>query len=471
MAPKTIAILGAGDRGASFTAFIRQLPDLAQVVAVADPRPEYRSISGTQRAFRDWKEFVAQPKFCDAVVIATPDREHVGPAVACLKKGYDVLLEKPMATTLADCRAIEAAQRASGRIVAVCHSLRYHVGFRKVKELIVEGAIGRLITLDLLEQVAFWRYAHSFVRGNWSNEGRSTFMLLAKNCHDIDYLAWLVDRPCQQVSSFGTLTWFRRENAPAKSTERCTDPCPLEPTCPYSALKRYIHTDRTAWPANIVCADHSGPAHLRALRTGPYGRCVWKCDNDVVDHQTVNFLFADDVTATFTMTAFTQHGGRRLHAHGTEAELIFDEDTITIRRFKDHRDLTETIRLREPGLHGGGDARVVTEWLEALHSRDTTRIASNAQESLKSHTIVFAAEKSRLEGRTVSLAEMQESNEPPAPPRRIRSVSTESCRPTDPPTPAPHPVPPPSAADRSRPTPPPAPPQPRQRRRAGVPKA
>lgn len=423
MNPKTIAILGVGDRGASYAALIRQLPDLGQIVAVADPRPEYRNISGTQRAFRNWKEFAAQPKFCDAVVIATPDREHVAPAVACLKKGYDVLLEKPMATTLADCRAIEAAQRAYGRIVAVCHSLRYQVGFRKVKELIDGGAIGRLITLDLLEQVVFWHHAHSFVRGNWSNEARSTFMLLAKSCHDIDYLAWLADRPCQQVSSFGALTYFRRENAPAKSAKRCTDPCPIEAVCPYSALKQYVHADRTAWPANVVSATHSENAHLRVLRTGPYGRCVWKCDNDAVDHQTVNLLFADDVTATFTMTAFTQRGGRRLRVHGTEGELAFDEKTIALRRFNDSRDVEEIPIPKETGSHSGGDARVVKEWLEALHSRDESRIVANAQESLKTHTIVFAAEKSRLEGRTVSLAEMQESAVRPARPHRVRRVS------------------------------------------------
>jgi predicted dehydrogenase len=423
MTPKQIAILGAGDRGASFAALIRTMPELAQIAAIAEPRPEYRNIAGTERGFRDWKEFVAQPKFCDAVVIATPDREHAGAAVACLQKGYDVLLEKPMATTLDECRAIEAAQRASGALFGVCHSLRYQIGFRKVKELIADGYIGRLMALDLVEQVSFWHHAHSFVRGTWGNEGRAAFMLLTKSCHDIDYLAWLADRPCKQVSSFGALSWFRRENAPAKSAERCTDPCPLEPTCAYSALRRYVHADRTAWPANVVSHDHSGPAHLKALKTGPYGRCVWKCDNDVVDHQTVNLLFAGDITATFTMSAFTQRSGRKLRAHGSEAELLFDEETITIRRFKDHRDLSETLRLREHGLHGGGDARVLKDWLEALHSRDATRIVANAQESLKTHTIVFAAEKSRLESRTVSLAELQESVEPPAKPRRGRRAS------------------------------------------------
>lgn len=408
---KTIAIIGAGGRGTGFAKLISEHPDLGKVIAVAEPRDEYRDGLAAEhqidrsRVFRTWQEFIAQPKMCDAVVIATSDREHVGPAVACLDKGYDMLLEKPMATSLADCRAIEAAQRRSGKLLGVCHSLRYHIGFRKVKELLQAGAIGRIITVDLLEQVAYWHQAHSFVRGNWGNEGRATFMLLAKSCHDIDYLSYIIDQPCERVSSFGALTYFRRENAPAGSTDRCTDNCPVEKTCTYSAIKTYVNSNRKLWPANVVSRDHSEEAHLAAIKTGPYGRCVWKCDNDVVDHQVVNLQFARDITATFTMTAFTQDGGRRLRVHGTDGELAFDEKTITIKTFADGR--VEPIQpVAEEGGHGGGDARVIHDWLTALQTRNPAGIVANAQESLKTHTIVFAAEKSRRERRLVELSEM-----------------------------------------------------------------
>lgn len=412
MKPKSIAIIGAGGRGTNFATLISQFSHLGKVTAVAEPRDDYRQAIVTthnvspDKTFRTWQEFIAQPQLCDAVVIATMDREHVEPAVTCLNKGYDVLLEKPMATSLADCRAIEAAQRQSKRIVGVCHSLRYQKAFCKVKELIDSGAIGRLITLDQLEQVGFWHQAHSFVRGNWGNESRSTFMLLAKSCHDIDYIAYLVGKPCLKVTSFGNLSYFRRENAPAGSTDRCTAPCPAEPTCTYSAIKHYVNTQRrNEWPASVVSHDHTYEAHLNAIRTGPYGRCVWKCDNDVVDHQVVNMQFADDITATFTMTAFTKRGGRKLRAHGTEGELFFDEDKITVNTFRDGN--TQRIEIApESGGHGGGDTRVVLEWLLALHSRDESRIVANAQESLRTHTIVFAAEKSRHEGRLVDLKEM-----------------------------------------------------------------
>jgi predicted dehydrogenase len=255
---KTVAILGAGSRGTGFGKLVHHYGHLGKVAGVAEPRDEYRKsfaeehqIPGTM-VFRTWEEFCQHPRLCDAVVISTMDQQHIAPAVACLDKGYDVLLEKPMATSLADCRAIEQAQNRSGRIVSVCHSMRYHKGFRKVKELIKGGAIGRLITLDLIEQVNYRHQAHSFVRGNFGNEGRATFMLLAKSCHDIDYLSYLVGEPCLRVSSFGALTYFKRENAPPKSTERCTDPCPLESKCEYSAIKVYVDGERQYWPSSIT---------------------------------------------------------------------------------------------------------------------------------------------------------------------------------------------------------------------------
>jgi len=408
ISPKTVAIIGAGGRGAHFGSLIANTFS-EKVVAVAEPRPEYRQgLAGQfgippERQFATWQEFTAQPKMCDAVVIATMDKDHVGPAVNCLKKGYDLLLEKPMATTLEDCRAIETAQRQSKAIVAVCHSLRYNKGFRKVFDLTADGTIGKIITIDQLEDVAFWHQAHSFVRGNWGNEDRSAFMLLAKSCHDIDYIAFLAGKPCLRTSSFGSLAYFCRANAPQGSPERCTDGCPVEASCPYSAIKAYVNTaDRNTWPANVISYDHSAPAHLAAIKTGPYGRCVFKCDNDVVDHQVVTMEFEDDITATFTMTAFG-FGGRRLRVHGTEGMLFFQEDKIILHTFRDRN--TTTIEVApESGGHGGGDERVVKEWLQALHTGNDSCIVTNAQESLCTHTIVFAAEKSRREKRTVDIA-------------------------------------------------------------------
>ena len=408
MQSKAIAIIGAGGRGHEFAQMFHDAQPKAKVVAVAEPREGYRQRLAQQyglapaNVMKDWQEFVTRPKLCDAVYIATMDRDHCAPAVACMKLGYDVLLEKPLAATLADCQLIEATQRATGCIFAVCHSLRYQKGFRRVKELLEAGAIGRVMSVNLTEQVAWWHQAHSFVRGNWGNEGRSSFMLLAKSCHDIDYLHYLVGKSCLSVSSFGALSYFRAENAPAGSGARCVD-CAVERTCNYSAIKQYVESKREEWPANVVALDHSRETHLSAIGSSPYGRCVWKCDNDVVDHQTVNMLFEDDVTAVFTMTAFTQGGGRVLRVHGTLGELFFEETSITIKTFGDGN--TTPIKLgSETGAHGGGDQRIVDTFIDALFSRDDSQIVASAQESLKTHSVVFAAEQSRCEGRTVNLS-------------------------------------------------------------------
>jgi len=286
--------------------------------------------------------------------------------------------------------------------VAVAHSLRYHRGFRRVKELIDGGAIGEVVTVDQLEQIAYFHFAHSYVRGNWGNLGRATPLLLAKSCHDIDYVAWLVGKPCLRASSFGSLVHFTPANAPAGSTARCMDGCAAEASCAYAARRQYVEGDRTAWPASVITTDHSAEAHLAAIATGPYGRCVYQADNDVVDHQVAILEFEGGITATLTVTAFTQGQGRRVRVHGTRGELSFDERTITIRTYLDGA-VTTIDAGEEPGPHGGGDARVVATWLEALRRRDPELVPTGVEESLRTHAIGFAAEAGRLEGRVVEV--------------------------------------------------------------------
>jgi predicted dehydrogenase len=409
--PLRIAVLGAGHRGEIFGDLIARHPDLARVVAVAEPRAPYRQAFAARHGldpadvFETWQELAASGRPYDAAVVATMDRDHLGPALAGLERGWDLLLEKPMAASLEDCVAIARVQRASNAIVAVCHSLRYHQGFRRVRDLVAAGAIGDVVTVDQLEQVAYYHFAHSYVRGNWGNLGRATPLLLAKSCHDLDYMAWLVDKPCLRVSSFGSLVHFTPANAPAGSAARCTEGCAAEATCAYSAIRQYVTTDRHAWPAMVAAADHSEAAHREAIERGPYGRCVYRADNDVVDHQVAILEFEGGATATLTVTAFTQEQGRRVRVHGTRGELAFDEARITIKTYADGAttvyDLPE-----EAGPHGGGDARVVAAWLEALHRRDPAVVTSGVDASLETHAIGFAAEQSRLEGRVVDVAEV-----------------------------------------------------------------
>ncbi len=402
----TVAIIGAGARGRGFAGTVTGFAPLGKVVAVAEPREvQRREMAETHgipagSVFQDWQSFCEQPKCCDAVVIATMDQEHAGPAIACMRKGYHVLLEKPMATTLEDCRAIAAAAEEAGVITSVCHSLRYNKGFAKLKDIVASGRLGRLITVDHLEQVAWWHQAHSFVRGNWGNEARSSFMLLSKSCHDLDYMSYLIGAPCRTVSSFGGLTYFTREHAPAGSGERCVD-CAVEPDCAYSAIRHYVR--KRTFPAHVTTV-RTDEGMLEAIRTGPYGRCVWKTDNDVVDHQVVSLQYAGGVTATFTMTGFTQQMGREIRVHGTEAEARFAESRIEIREF-DSGD-TESITVApEGGGHGGGDSRVVLSWLRAIRENNRSLVTTDVQESLRTHAVVFAAETARREGRLVLLAD------------------------------------------------------------------
>jgi predicted dehydrogenase len=405
-------VLGAGERGSIFGDLLAELATRAEVVAVAEPRAEHRERFAARHdlpaeaVFETWQEFTAVKRECDAVVVATMDRDHLGPAIASLAHGYDLLLEKPMAASLDECAALAHAQQSGTAIVAVCHSLRYHRGFRKVKELVAAGAIGEVVNVDQLEQIAYFHFAHSYVRGNWGNAGRATPLLLAKSCHDLDYIAWLVDRPCRRVASFGSLTHFTPANAPPGASTRCLDGCAAEPACTYSAVRQYVQADRTAWPARVISVDHSREAHLAAIAEGPYGRCVYRADNDVVDHQVAILEFEGGATATLTVTAFTQGQGRRVRVHGTRGELAFDERTITLRTFADG-DVTTIVPAPEPGPHGGGDMRVLAAWLEAIRWRDPELVTTDALASLDTHLIGFAAEQARLQGNVVELGPMR----------------------------------------------------------------
>ena len=263
--------------------------------------------------YADWREVVARPRFADAVIIATQDPLHAEPAIAFADLGYHILLEKPMAPNAADCRRIAAAAQANGVMFAVCHVLRYTTYTKKVKEIVTSGRLGEIVSLQHLEPVGFWHQAHSFVRGNWRSEHESSFMLLAKSCHDLDWIRHIMGKRCTQVSSFGSLLHFRAENRPVGAADRCLE-CAVETTCPYSAPRIYLGRVRhgeTGWPVNVLTPDLTEAGVTEALRSGPYGRCVYACDNDVVDHQVVNMQFEDGATASFTMTAFTRQRDRR----------------------------------------------------------------------------------------------------------------------------------------------------------------
>ncbi len=257
------------------------------------------------------------------MIIATPDRYHAEIAVAFAEKGYAMLLEKPMATNPADCRRIVEAVQRNGILFAVFHDFRYFSYTRRLKEIVDSGLIGEILSIQHLEPVGYWHYAHSYVRGNWRNEAESSFMLLAKSCHDIDWLRYILGQRCVQVSSFGSLTHFKRSQKPAAAGEalRCLD-CAYETQCPFSAKRFYLsrlREGRHGWPLDVVTPIFTEEALTQALREGPYGRCVYECDNDVVDHQVVNLLYENGATASFTMTGLSEFADRKTTLFGTAA--------------------------------------------------------------------------------------------------------------------------------------------------------
>lgn len=407
--PVSFVVVGAGGRGHLFCKWLKDHPQFGHVVAVAEPDEKRRTRIADMfdlpkdRVFADWKPLLDQGKIADAMINTTMDQLHAPTAIPALDLGYHMMLEKPMATTLEECIAIDNARQRNGRIVLVCHSLRYRVICVEVKRMLEAGAIGRLLSVDLLEPVGALHQAHSFVRGNWGNESRSTFMLMAKSCHDMDLLASLVDKPCRRVSSFGSLSYFTPAHAPKGATPRCTDDCPAEADCMYSALKIYAGDDDAWWVAHAGFADLPREQRIEKLKTSPYGRCVYGTDNDVVDHQVVALDFDDDVTATFTMTAFAK-GNRQLRLHGTEGELRADVETNTIdlHRFADGVE-QKTVIPTQTGGHGGADDQLIRKFIAAIRENNPSLITTGTDVSLASHRIVFAAEQARRENRMVTL--------------------------------------------------------------------
>lgn len=411
--PVSVAVVGAGSRGTAYAEWVGANPRLARIVAVAEPRETRRSAFAArhglppERVFARWDDLVAATRthgrLADIAAVTTLDDQHVEPALALADLGYHLLLEKPIAPTAAECRRVVAGIQDAGVMLAVCHVLRYASYTDVVKRVVDSGRLGRVLDVQHLEPVGFWHQAHSYVRGNWRREDTTSPMLLAKCCHDVDWLRYIVGRPIERVSSFGSLSHFRAEERPAGAGERCTD-CRVEPCCPYSAVRFYgglAAAGRTGWPLDVITEDLSAVGVRRVLETGPYGRCVYACDNDVVDHQVVALEFGGGATATLTMTAFAPAGHRRTRIHGSHGSLECDGDTVSVTDFLTAE--TETIEVATAGMdagagHGGGDAGVIAALVAAVASGDPGRIRSGPAESLETHLAVFAAETARHRG-------------------------------------------------------------------------
>ncbi|TLS52424.1 Gfo/Idh/MocA family oxidoreductase [Paenibacillus antri] len=408
------ALLGAGGRGMfAYGEYARKRPNEIRFVAVAEPDEERRTRFAEQhgipeeRRFETWERLLAHPKLCRALLVCTQDNDHYEPTMRALEQGYDILLEKPMSTDPSEALAIARRAEELGRVLTVCHPMRYSPYFQEAKRIVDGGEIGRVMTVQWTENVGYWHQAHSFVRGNWRNAGQSSPMILQKSCHDMDMLQWLIGTECEAVSSFGSLSYFHEGNAPAGSAARCTDGCAVERTCPFSAIKWY-YNEKTDFVQRAASISNKLEDRWEAIRTGPYGRCVYRCDNDVVDHQVVNLRFEGDVTVSFTMTGFTEENARTFKIMGTEGQIRGNEERneLEVKRFGGARRMYYPEQVE--GGHNGADTMLMSEFVKQLERGAPASLTSGIV-SAKSHLIAFAAEASRRSGRTIDMKEYIES--------------------------------------------------------------
>ena len=396
MAAFKALVLGAGYRGRAYSEFAAAHPDLLEIVGVADPM-QAETIPAP-RYWKDWRDCLAERPEADIVMITMPDDLHHEPALLALDAGYHLLLEKPISPTESECREVIERAHECRRLVIVGHILRYTRYFAHIKAIIDSGEIGEVVSINHQESAGFWKIAHAYVRGIFANAEKASPIILAKCSHDFDLFVWWLGCRCRKVSSFGSIKLFRPENAPEGATERCVN-CPEEVRrhCLWDAHKMYLEFDDLRY----LFADSSFSAMRRLIQDSPYGRCVYHCDNDVPDHQTVIMEFEGGATVTHTMTGFTGRNVRTTRISGTRGEIIGDGDILDVRRF-DGGDVETGVppafRIKNNSRHGGGDFNLVAEMLRILQRNNPEEIRRVTDEALQSHVIAFAAERSRLAG-------------------------------------------------------------------------
>lgn len=410
MKTKKAILIGAGDRGArAYAPYALEYPNELEIVAVAEPNEERRNRMkdshdiSPDNCFSTWGEMLAAKPIADIAIICTLDRDHYEPTLKALELGYHVLLEKPMSPDPKECIMMERIARKYNRQLTICHVLRYTEFWTKIRKVIAGGTIGEVASLQLNENVEIMHMSHSFVRGNWSNKEESSPMILQKSCHDMDIISYVMDKKCERVSSYGSLMYFREENAPKGAPNRCLNGCPAELTCPFHAGRYYLGEGK-GW-ARKFTEDDSRQGIINALNETSYGKCVFKSDNNVVDHQVVNMEFEGGATATFSMSGFTREQTRMVQIMGTKGEIRGNmaENCISIYDFLTKHETV--IKFDNPvGGHGGGDNGIVRSFLRDIDSKEVNGSVSSSSVSVRSHLMAFAAEESRLtKGNSIEL--------------------------------------------------------------------
>ena len=412
MAAIDTIVIGAGSRGNAYGRFALEFPQELNVVGIAEPDPVRRDLFVAEHriapdmVFHDWQSLLASGRAeASAIINCTMDRFHFESTMRMLDMGCDVLLEKPMTPVPEEnVRLVQRAEE-TGRLLQICHVLRYTPFWQALRDVVQSGALGRIVSVTHRENLAYYHMAHSFVRGNWRNQATSGPMILCKCCHDFDILLWILQRSVVHLNSFGSMIHFRPENAPEGATQRCTDGCPAAESCKYEATRIYVR-EGSGWPQNAVSYIPTPEARLEQLKTDWYGRCVYHCDNDVVDHQTVNMELDDGSTVTLVMNGQGDEECRTMRWDGTKATLYgkFSSRGDEIRL---HHHLTGEVEevpvmARGSSGHGGGDFGIVRSFVKALNGEADDSITT-ARESLESHLLAFAAEESRLNKTVINM--------------------------------------------------------------------
>ena len=410
-------LIGAGQRGMIYA---REAYERGhEIVAVAELDPAKREIArgefgiAPECSFATGEELLAKERMGEAAIVATMDRDHWKQAIPAMKRGYHLLLEKPISPVPEETLEIARTAKELGRHVVVCHVLRYSPFFREIKRIVDSGELGRVITIQHNENIGNYHIAHSFVRGNWRRKDEASSLIMQKSCHDMDLLAWLVDSDCRKVASFGDLTYFKEANAPEGSAARCVD-CALKDTCRYSAFKCYLPLIGS-WPTAALTSEQTEEGVLEAIRTGPYGRCVYRCDNDVCDHQVTILEFENGVTVTFNLSGFTNRIARTLKIMCEDGEIRASEleNAIEITRFAANGiERSDSVVIHPEATrsgHGGGDSQIVEDFLALLEGRSAGAL-SDISRSVESHMMACAAEEARLRGEVISVAQYRKEH-------------------------------------------------------------
>jgi len=411
-----LALIGAGQRGMIYAEYA-YFKKSAQIVAVVEPNTERRKIAAEKFCIADElcftcvEEFFAKGKLADALILASMDKDHYAQTMAALDCGYDILLEKPVSPDPKECLRIAKKAKELNRKIVVCHVLRYTNFFSKIKEIVDSGELGRIVAIQHSENVGNFHIAHSFVRGNWRRSDETSPIIMQKSCHDMDILTWLVGSDAKRIASFGSLRHFKEENAPEGSAARCLQ-CKAADKCQYHAVKAYLPV-RGGWPATLLGPDQSEEGIMKALETSPYGRCVYRCDNDVCDHQVTIIEFKNGVNVSFTLSGFTNRMCReiKIMCEYGEINACDDGDQIEITRFNsnfnDQINKTQIRTAQVEGFHGGGDSLLMEDFISSLEGK-TAENRTSIERSVESHIMAYAAELSRVTGKVVDIDELKE---------------------------------------------------------------